>query len=76
MDRTLNTKLKALGIFLDIDQYDKEGCLLRIHNFKVSSGKNTITIPRETNVKSIIIDPHLHFVELDIENNRININND
>lgn len=76
MDHTLNTELKAREIFLDIGQYDKEGCLLRIHNFKVSSGKNTITIPRETNVKSIIIDPLLHFVELDIENNSININND
>lgn len=70
MDHTLNNELNAHGVFIDIGQYDEEGQLIHIDNYNVSSGENRITISQKPKVKSIVLDPHLHFIELDIENNR------
>lgn len=68
-DQTLKQELSAQDVFIEIGQYDQEGRLLGIHQCRVSSGENKITVPQMPKAKKIVLDPHLHFIELDLEDN-------
>lgn len=73
LDSTLKNELEAKDIFIEIGQYDQEGKLLHLNRCLVSSGKNKITISKKSNVKSLLLDPGMHFIELDIEDNLISL---
>lgn len=74
-DHTMNKELEAQNIFLDIVQYGKNGQILGSEKHCVSSGNNKITISKVLGVKSIALDPHLNYIELDIQNNRKDLTN-
>ncbi len=69
-DSTQKNELDAGNVFLTIGQYDGDENLLHTEIVKASSGKNNITVPKNPAVKSILLDPFLHYIELNIENNR------
>lgn len=70
MDSTQKKKIEAANVFLTIGQYDRDGNLLYTKVVQASSGKNDITIPKKQDVSYIVLDPFLHFIELNVENNR------
>ena len=70
MDSTQINEVEADNVFLTIAQYDKVGNLLQIEEIKASSGKNIIIINKMAGATNIQLDPFLHFIELNIEDNR------
>lgn len=70
MDSTQKNKIETANVFLTIGQYDSNGNLIHTEVIKASSGNNNITISKKPDVTSILLDPFLHFIELNIENNR------
>ena len=73
MDGTQKKELKATNVFLTIGQYDTDGNLLQIEEFKASSGEKNITIFKKPGATNIWLDPFLHCIELNLEDNRQNI---
>jgi len=73
MDSTKKNELEAANVFLTIGQYDRDGNLLQIEEVKASSGENNITIYKKPDATHILLDPFLHFIELNVEDNRQNI---
>lgn len=73
MDAAQKNEVKAANVFLTIGQYDRDGNLLQIEEVKASSGENNITIYKKPGTTNILLDPFLHFIELNIEDNRQNI---
>lgn len=69
-DGKMKNELEAPNILLDIGQYDEQGRLLAIQPYSAASGENKIILSPKPNAKSIVLDPLLHFIELDVENNR------
>lgn len=73
MDSTRKKELEATNVFLTIGQYDSDGNLLHMEEVKASSGENNMTIRKKPKATNILIDPFLHFIELNVEDNRQNI---
>jgi ABC-2 type transport system permease protein len=73
MDNTLSNELEAVNVLLAIGQYDSDGNLLQIEEVKASSGENKITFYKKPGTTNILLDPFMHFIELNVENNRKNI---
>lgn len=71
LDASLANELAAAGVMINFGQYDKEGNLLRVDSVGAfASGAHKVTLQRAPGAKSIVLDPLLHFIELDINNNR------
>ena len=70
MDSTQKNEIEAANVFLTIGQYDSDGNLLHTEVVKASSGINSITISKKPDVTNILLDPFLHFIEVNVENNR------
>lgn len=73
MDSTQKKELEAANVFLTIGQYDRDGKLLYSEEVKASSGENNITIHKKPEATNILLDPFLHFIELNVEDNHQNI---
>jgi Aminopeptidase N len=73
MDSIQKIEVEAANVFLTIGQYDSDGNLLQIEEVKASSGENNITIYKKPGATHILLDPFLHFIELNVEDNRQNI---
>jgi ABC-2 type transport system permease protein len=73
LDHTLKNEMEVHRIFIEIGQYNREGQLIGIEQYRVSSGVNKVILSPKPDVRSIVLDPLLHFIELDIEDNRKNI---
>lgn len=73
MDSTQKKELEAANVFLTIGQYDRDGILLYSEEVKASSGENNITIHKKPEATNILLDPFLHFIELNVEDNHQNI---
>ena len=73
LDHTLKNEMEVHRIFIEIGQYNQEGQLIGIEQYRVSSGVNKVIISPKPDVKSVSLDPLLHFIELEIEDNRKNI---
>jgi len=74
LDNNLQNELMTKGIYILIGQYDLDGNLLHTDISKVSTGENSIRISRAPDLSRIVLDPLLHFIELDIENNTYELN--
>ncbi len=70
MESTAETDADATNVFLTFGQYDADGNLLHVEKVKASSGENIITIDKNQGATHILLDPFLHFIELNLENNR------
>ncbi|HKK76835.1 MAG TPA: M1 family aminopeptidase [Saprospiraceae bacterium] len=72
LDASLVNELAAGGVMINFGQYDNEGNLLRVDSLGAfASGEHKTTLLRAPRSKSIVLDPLLHFVELNIDNNRM-----
>jgi ABC-2 type transport system permease protein len=69
LDNNMQDVSIANRIFMLIGQYDDDGNLLHTDISKVNSGVQSIRISRAPGLSRIVLDPLLHFIELDIENN-------
>jgi ABC-2 type transport system permease protein len=73
MDNNQKNKVDVANVFLTVGQYDSDGNLLQIEEVKATSGENSITIKKKPGATHILLDPLMHFIELDVEDNRHNI---
>lgn len=73
MDSIQKNEAEAANVFITLGQYDSDGNLLQIEEVKASSGENNITIYKKPGVTNILLDPFLHFIELNVEDNHQNI---
>ena len=69
-DSTQKKELKAVNVFLSVGQYDSDGNLIHMEKVKASSGENKVTIFKKPGATNILLDPFLHFIELNVEDNR------
>lgn len=70
MESTTENDVVATDVFLTFGQYDADGNLLHVEKVKASSGENNISFFKKKGATSILLDPYLHFIEMNIENNR------
>jgi len=73
MESIQKNEVEAANVFLTIGQYDSDGNLLQIEEVKASSGENRVTIYKKQGTTHILLDPFLHLIELNVEDNRQNI---
>lgn len=66
-------KAESYNLYITLGQYDSDGNLLQIEKIKASSGENNITIYKNPGVTTILLDPFLHFIELNVDDNHQNI---
>ncbi|MEQ9165489.1 MAG: M1 family aminopeptidase [Fulvivirga sp.] len=70
MDSSPENEQDATEVFLTFGQYDADGNLLHLEKVKARKGENRTTFYKKEGATSILLDPFLHFIEMNIENNR------
>ncbi|MBB6324560.1 ABC-2 type transport system permease protein [Algoriphagus iocasae] len=70
MDSSPENEQDASEVFLTFGQYDADGNLLHLEKVKARTGENRTTFYKKEGATSILLDPFLHFIEMNIENNR------
>ena len=70
MDSRPENEQDASEVFLTFGQYDADGNLLHLEEVKARTGENRTTFYKKEGATSILLDPFLHFIEMNIENNR------
>ncbi|MCB0656964.1 MAG: hypothetical protein KDC57_12555 [Saprospiraceae bacterium] len=71
-DQSTNKELTS-NVYLTIGQYDQKDKELRLESYKASLGENKLIIPRDPRATKIVLDPLLHFIELDLKDNILGI---
>lgn len=69
-DSTQQHALEAGKVFLTVGQYDRHGTLVHTDVIEASTGKNKVTISQRSEASSILLDPFLHYIEMDRGDNR------
>lgn len=73
LDSATGKELKPAGVLIELGQLDAAGRLLASGQHGVTSGKNNLTITPLPGMKSIVLDPHLLLIDVDLENNQWSI---